>query len=288
MPRSKKSTTKAQNKATLNTRWLNNAMKSIGSASAATFKSIAPNLSSAGTGTMNAVKSASGVVKNASAKKVGKMLSENKYVQLAKNTVNQSIKDIKSGNLYNENRVGEKMMGSMGMGSDDFDDFSDMIDDNDGEASVTFNYIDENDSEASTTNASPMISDTISSSSQAQLKASKATIDALIGVSAASISQVQQGFSDVSEKLDTISSTLDALLRYHEENTTNYYEHALAAFERIGGAIESEFSSSSDNPLDVFANQNGGLNGNAYKSYVKKRIKKVVDESPAGIIFLFL
>ena len=133
MPRSKRNTTKAQKKANLDTKWLNNAMKSIGSASAATFKSIAPNLSSAGTGTMNAVKSASGVVKNASAKKVGKMLSENKYVQLAKNTVNQSIKDIKSGNLYNENRVGEKMMGSMGMGSDDFDDFSDMFDDNEGE-----------------------------------------------------------------------------------------------------------------------------------------------------------
>lgn len=287
MPRSKKSTTKAQNKATLNTRWLNNAMKSIGSASAATFKSIAPNLSSAGTGTMNAVKSASGVVKNASAKKVGKMLSENKYVQLAKNTVNQSIKDIKSGNLYNENRVGEKMMSSMGMDADDFDDFSDMFDDNEGEASVTFNYIDESDNEAST-NASLMISDAITNSSEAQLKASKATIDALIGVSSASISQVQQGFSDVNEKLDTISSTLDALLRYHEENTTNYYEHAIAAFEKIGGAVENEFSGSSDNPLDVFANKNGGLNGEAYRKYVKKRIKKVVDESPAGPILSFL
>lgn len=287
MPRSRRNTTKAQKKTSLDTKWLNNAMKSIGSASAATFKSIAPNLSSAGTGTMNAIQSVTGAAKGTSAQKVGKMLSQNKYVKLAKDTVNQSIKDIKSGNLYNENRVGEKMMGSMGMGSDDFNDFSDMLDDNDGEASVTFNYIDESDSESST-NASLMISDAISSSSQAQLKASKATIDALIGVSAASISQVQQGFSDVSEKLDTISSTLDAILRYHEENTTNYYEHALAAFERIGGAIESEFSGSSDNPLDVFANQNGGLNGGAYRNYVKKRIKKVVDESPAGMILPFL
>lgn len=287
MPRSNKNTTKAQRKLNSNTRWLNNAMKSIGSASAATFKSIAPNLSSAGTGTMNAVKSANSTLKNNSAQNIGKMLSQNRYVKLAKDTVNQTIKDIKSGNLYNDERVGEKMMGSIGMGSDNLDDFSDMFDDNDGEASVTFNYIDESDNEAST-NASLMISDAISNSSEAQLKASKATIDALIGVSSASISQVQQGFSDVSEKLNTISNTLDALLRYHEENTTNYYEHAIAAFERIGGAIESDFLGSSDNPLDIFANQNGGLNGSAYKNYVKKRIKKVVDESPAGMILPFL
>ena len=285
MPKRSQNKVSAKKKSTLDTKWLNNAMKSIGAASAATFKSIAPNISSSVSDTTTMVNGMRKSLKGVTANKVGKMMAQNRYVTLAKDTLNQSIKDVKSGNLYNPDRATEKMTNSMF--GDDFDDFTDSFDE-DGEASVTFNYFDEGDSDE-TSNASLMISEAISNSSEAQLKASKAQIDALIGVSSASIAQVQQGFSETNEKLDTISTTLDALLKYHEENTTNYYEHAIAAFERIGSAVTEDMSmTSSDNPLDVFKSSSGGLNGNAYKNYVKKRIQRVVDESPAGMILPWL
>ena len=266
-------------KVSLDAKWLNNAMKSIGAASAATFKSIAPNISSAGSGTATVVKSAATAVKSKTASQVAKQLSQNKYVQLAKTTLEQSKKDIKSGNLYNPDRAAEKMMGSS------FDDFN-FDDFDDSEASVTFNFIDDGGSE-NAANASVMISDAIASGTQAQLQASKATIDAMIGVSSAAISQIQQGFGETNQRLTNIDNTLSAILQYHEENTTNYYQAALAAFERIGGALETDYSSSSSNPMDVFTSS-GGLNGREYKSYVKKRLKRVVDQSPVGMLLPFL
>ena len=287
MPKRSQRKPVTKKKSTLDTKWLNNAMKSIGAASTATFKSIAPNISSSVSDTSTMITDMKKNLKGVTGNKVGKMLAQNKYVTLAKDTVNQSIKDVKSGNLYNPDRAAEKYTQSM-MGDDDFGDFGDFDDEDGGEASVTFNYFDEG--EDNNSDASLMISEAISNSSEAQLKASKAQIDALLGISSASIAQIQQGFSETNEKLDAISSTLDALLQYHEENTTNYYEHALAAFERIGGAVTEDMSeiSNSDNPLNVFKSSSGGLNGNAYKTYVKGRIKKAVDESPAGMILPWL
>lgn len=284
-PRSKKAKVSVKNKGSLNTKWLNNAMKSIGAASADTFKSIAPNISSTGSAVSETLKTARRTVKGTSARRIGKLLSENRYVQLAQGAVNQSINDIKTGNLYNQNRAAEKYAGDLGL--DDFDDGWDSDDYGDGEASVTFNYIDEGDDNGGS-NASVMISDAINQSSQAQLKASKATIDAMIGVSSASISVVQQGFYETNEKLDAISSTLDAILQYHEENTTNYYEKAIAAFERIGSSVTDDNPLETNNPLDIFASSRGGLNNNHYKEYVKGNIKKAIDESPVGMLLPWL
>lgn len=161
MPKKSQNRVSAKKKSTLDTKWLNNAMKSIGAASAATFKSIAPNISSSVSDTTTMVNGMRKNLKGVTANKVGKMMAQNRYVTLAKDTLNQSIKDVKSGNLYNPDRATEKMTNSMF--GDDFDDFTDSFDE-DGEASVTFNYFDEGDSDE-TSNASLMISEAISNSS---------------------------------------------------------------------------------------------------------------------------
>ena len=113
---------------------------------------------------------------------------------MAKDSLNQSLEDLKTGNLYNPSRDS--------LGGDEFDDwessmndFMDSLDPEDG-ASVTFNMVDESPSNNGDTIA---LVDAISKGSQAQIKAQRANIDAMTSIASATLiakAQKPQGYSE--------------------------------------------------------------------------------------------
>ena len=113
------------------------------------------------------------------------------------------------------------MMNDM-FGDSGFDDMESMFGDFDNEeSSVTFNYYDDGEDQASS-EATLRLANSIDNNTEANLKASKATIDSMIAVSSAGLLQNQEIGNNIIEKLGNIDNTLSALLQYHEENTTKF------------------------------------------------------------------
>lgn len=269
----------------VNTQWLNNAMKSIGAASLDSFKDIAPNLFEAGSSAATVARNATSVVRNSrqSLNSISRSLANNQHIQVGKRAIDKSIEDLKSGNLYNSSRSFD-----LG-GADDFDmdgwDFED--DSDDGSSSVSFTYVNEDKGNESD-DGSLIISESIQKAADSSLKAQKATIDTMISLASVSISQNQRTLDEVGNHLTNITNTLSAILEFHQENTKQFYESSIAAFEKIGGAVaDDDYSYEDDDPLAIF-NKNGGINFEGYKNRVKKNIKDAIEKSPGGAIIPFL
>lgn len=264
----------------LNTSWLNNAMKSIGAATADTFKDISPTMYSMGSAGAKAVSNTAAKVRQSrpSIGKLNSAIAGNKYIQIAKKSMDQSIQDLKSGNLYNANRP------SSG-GSDSFDDFDDMFSDFDGDdtSNTTINIVnDSNDSDGSA-----ILADAITKSGQMNIKATKASVDAMIALSSTSLETQLHSLERIESGLSDINTSIRSLLQYHEENTTKFYEDMVGAMEKLGKTVDEGFSND-DGGVESLFNYKGGINGSEYKKYIKKNISSAIEKSPVGMLLPFL
>ena len=269
-----------RNRSRLNTTWLNNAIKSIGAATADTFKDISPTLYSMGSASAKAVSNTASKVRQTrpSIGKLNSAIAGNKYIQVAKKSMDQSIADLKSGNLYNNNR-------SNPSGSDSFDDFDDMFGDFDSEDSgTTINIV--NDS-GDSDNGSSIIADAIQKSGAANIKATKASVDAMIALSSTSLETQLHSLERIESGLSDVNTSVRSILQYHEDNTTKFYEDMLAAMEKLGKTVDEGFSND-DGGMESLFNYKGGINGSEYKKYIKKNIRSAIDHSPVGMLLPFL
>lgn len=275
-------TSSGQAKASANNRsWFGNAMKSIGNATVASFKSIAPNITSTGAGMYAGGKKVKSSLRPANLVSIGRDLTRNKYVKMARNSLIQSKQDIKSGKFYNPDRADEAMMRSMGLG--DMDDFSAFGDSEDG-GGDTFIFGNTDDGGDAATVA---LTGAVVQSSETTLAVGNAIIDSNMGISSAVISELQSGFGEMSKQMETMNATLSAILQFHNENTSKFYQDTLSVLSSIRPPEpQASFSFGSD-PMDIF-NSGGSINTSAYKDYVKNRMKSVVSKSPAGMILPFL
>ena len=120
-----KPATNTRGKSKVSTKWLNNVMKSIGAASVDNFKEIAPNLSELGKGTAGAIRSIKDVTTGNNVSQVSKALSNNSTIKSVKKAFTNSLNDIKTGKIYNNERLTETMEESFG--DFDFSDFEDCL-----------------------------------------------------------------------------------------------------------------------------------------------------------------
>ena len=81
-----------------NTRWVDNAMKSIGQATKATFKEFAPTIVDTASSLGDSAKKVSAVIRGGNG--TSKKLADNEYIKVAKKTINYAIDDLKKGNLW--------------------------------------------------------------------------------------------------------------------------------------------------------------------------------------------
>lgn len=258
--------------------WFGNAMKSVGRSTVETFKKIAPNTSNLGAGMYQGGRKVRSSLSPTNLIGISRDLTRNKYVKIAKNALNQSLRDIKSGNLYNGDRAASAYLGSNGMDDFDFSGFGD--DDLGGEGGDNF-FI--NDSSSSDNAATFAMTGAIAKNSETTVAVGNAMVDTMTGLSSAVISELQSGFGEMSSKMESINSTLNAMLEFQNQNTTKFYESVLSSINKMAPPEKEVSYVSDNNPMAVFGSK-GGVNFSSYKDYIKKQMKHVVEQSPAGMV----
>lgn len=278
-----------QMRASAHKSWVANAVKSVGGATTKVFRDIAPNITNTGAGLYAGGKKIRSTIRPGNLAGISRDLSRNKYVVMAKGTLRQSIDDLKKGNLYNADRADEAVMKAMGMGDADFDfdgfgDF-DFGSDEDGGAGATFVNYNDTSAEVSATFA---LTGAVQKGTEANLAVGSAMIDTMMGMTSSMLSELQSGFGEMSSQMNTMNSTLSAILEFHNENTTKFYDAVVNAVSGRGGSQEStSYTADDDSAMDVFDTK-GSINPGAYKEYLKKKLKRNIDNSAVGMISSFL
>lgn len=286
----KTQTTRVKQNSKMRTKWMQNALKSIGLSTQEVLKDIYPNVSEvAFTGaqtTKNVLSSLKAQGNNTD--KITNDIKKNKYVQFASKAFQNALDDLKSGNFNNTDRF-------MNGGDDEeFGDLFDFADDGGSDVSfgdedlgnttnnVNLNYIDKGNSDAILA-----FSSATQKQSEAIIKTNKASMDAYIAVSSASMFQMEKIGSEVIGHLTNINNNLSALVEYNNENMTRYIEASMAYYESVGANKDSDNYGNGKtriNAMDVFNNNKGGINLGQYKKFVKQQIKDAFKESPAGML----
>lgn len=286
MANSRKQSTSTKNK-NMNSKWLNNAMKSIGISTQEALKDIYPNISEVASTSASTTKNVISTLKNnhGGVNRVSDTLRSNKYVQFASKAYKNAMSDLKSGNFNNQDR----MMSAMGfdMDSFDMDDFKSVTDDtdvsfgDDESKDVKVNYI----NSGVGSEAFIELSSGIQKQSEAILKTNKASMDAMVAVSSAGMFQAERMGSEIIGHLSNISSGIDAMVQYNNENMTKFIEASMSYYEQVGRKMdEPDYGSQRVKPTDIFNNRSGGINISQYKNYVKQQLKATANASGAGLL----
>lgn len=268
------------------TKWLRNALKSVGISTQEAIKEISPNLYEiTNTGVTTSRNLINSMRRNANnTNRVGETLSSNKYVQYAQKAYRNAMSDIKSGNFNNQDRMSDAMQSSFGGADDLKDGFSFGDDGADSAGNVNVNYI----NNGADNGAMLHLSTQIQNQTNAQLKTQKASMDAYIAVNAASMQQVGQIGAEIVGQLTNMNNNLSAIVQYQNDNMTRFIEASIAYYERTGAAItQGKDGQSSNEKLsakDVFNSRAGGINMGRYKTYVKQQAKDLFDHSNIGLL----
>lgn len=260
--------------AKMNTTWLKNAMKSVGLTATETFKDLAPNIYEAGNVGVQSVQSIKSAAMTSKNTNVMNRLKNNKYFGYAQKGFQNALDDIKTGKLNNKEREDEALLG----GFEDMLNFSDFDDEDSGN---TINYIDGGMDNEAVFN----IQDSIQKSTEANIKAQKASTDAMIATASVNMIATQELGKEVISHLRNINNGISALVEFQRENTLKFYETATAALEKIGsatGSNEEEERYRGDADAKRVVRGNGSIDIARYKEYVKQNIKTTLKNTEAG------
>ena len=268
----------------INTKWIKNAMKSIGISTQDALKDIYPNLSEVTSSGVSASKNILTSIKQNSggAENLANSLKNNKYVKYASKAYSNALADLKSGNFNNTDRFmgGDEGFDQMFSGLDDSSsDISFGDEDTGATNNVSFNYVNKGNNDAVLA-----FQEQSQKQSEAFIKTNKASMDAQIAVASASMYQIEKLGSEIISHLGNISNNLTALVNYNNENMTRFIEASLSYYEMIGKKQEEQTKSSRIDASDVFNNKQGGININQYKNYVKQQLKDSLRGSPLGML----
>ena len=265
------------------TKWLKNAMRSIGASYGDNIKSLAPNLYEiSSTGAKTATQVARSIRTNRNGNEgIANALKNNKYVKFAQAAYRNALVDIKSGNLNNKEREASS-----------FEGISDAVEEamsgftfgDDGADKVNVNIIGNAGDESGLAG----LSSQMAKQSEANAKMQKANMDAFVAVNAASMQQVGQIGAEVVNQLTNINSQLAAMVQYNNTSMNKYIEASLAYMDRVGSSVEKMSSSDSSHKItamDVIGSASkGGINLGRYKQMVKQQFKGMVDNSEFGVL----
>ena len=257
--------------------WLKNAMRSLGYTTKEVFTDITPSLS----GSMSEInktikelgnkKSSGGDIKNA--------IKNNQWVNVGKRTIDRAIEDLKTGNFVNKKREEELQMKAMGF-EDFFEDMNDLgnLDEDDN---ITFNYVDEGDSGQSAQIAYE-VSESVRKGAEANLKASKANMEVMASIAHTGLVQIEKLGTQQIEHLSNMDNTLSAILQYHEENTTKFYEAAITVFEKYGTQDDdNSILNKNITGANLFENDKK-FKADKYKEYIKQQAKSTFQGGTVG------
>ena len=249
----------------MTTKWLQNAIKSLGVSTSQVISEIAPNLSEATKSSISGGRDVVSMLKTSRGQhqKVVDQLMNTKYMGYAKTAYKNAVKDIKSGNLNNTARETNALLN---------DESTITFGDMDGEENINVS-IDQSETAESINN----LSDTIVKSSVGQIKMQKATMDTYISINTAAMQQRATIGSDVVNHLSNISNSLSSLVEYQNTNMNRFIQASVAFYDKMGAAQDKRNNQVGYTPEIVSAN--GKFNFSEYKQMVKKQIENTSNAS---------
>ena len=265
---------------TLNSRWLQNTLKSMGVAGTEIIKDLMPatgeTISSAtqvASEAINAVNSA-----RMGTDKIVNNIKNSSAVKMGQDFFKNALEAIKSGNIYNTER--EMSFGGDGDFDIDADTLFGDIDEamfGDGENGPDISVVNQeiNQGGAATIKA-------IERSTEYQVRSSKATVDTMVSIASTSIMSANKIGAEVISQLNTINSNLAAIIEYNNTNMTKFIEASIGYYEQMSAKPESNKYENQRITADEIFTSSGGLDFSNYKEYIKANIKTIKENSLVG------
>ena len=261
--------------------WLKNVTKSLGMMGADVLKEYNPTIGEIST---TAMKTSQEVYKqvrqgNISSQKVTKALTSNRYMKLADQAIKNALEDIKTGNFNNTERFEQSLLGGM-KDSDSGMSFGDLGDGENTQVNVVETGLSEKGVAA--------LGEISQRNTEAMVKATKASMDAQVATTTATMMQVHELGEGIYSRLDTANSHLSALVAFNNDNMLKFIESSTAFYEKIGSKMApEEGTGGAKNTIgvgDVFLGKNGGFNFENYKQLIGAQAQDYLKNSQASYI----
>lgn len=225
-------------KVTPDNEWLRNVAKSFGFASLEVVKELIPNTSSTIDWNKGVIDISSMVTdirdNNGVRKMFTRQLGNLPHIKLAQEMKNNALADLKSGNLYNNNR-------GLGLNEDgefDFDDFSfdtggvEFIDDGDGDVEFTEDSSTPNQTPIAVINTMPLAK-AMQTGAEATVTAISALGNQQLAIESEKMLMDKQIFNASLNALNSVNENLALLVQFNSDSTAKYHAAAIEYFERV-------------------------------------------------------
>lgn len=278
-----------------NNSWFRNAVRSMGLAGSDLIKDMVPAMYETGAGLYNVSKEARAALKSASTKNLSKsiagMIEQNQYTRMARNSLTNAISDLKTGKLYNKERMDKAMEADFGLEDFNLDDLMDGSDDV-GFGDISDESIDVNINKtnviAQDPEATRLLVETVDEgmrqAATATLTAAKAQTDTTIAVASNAIAAIQSTGDAIVRKLDSIDSNIANLVTYMNDNVTKFIEASSKYYETMSSAQSADTSPNSTNVegnVSPFTDH-GGFDFKNLIKFAQNNAIKVAQESTVG------
>ena len=295
-------------------KWITNVGKSISYSLIDELKASNETLASLGSTGKDAYSSIYTTIKNGSGnfKDIGKTISENKYVKIGKDAIENLKSDLKTGKLYNKERLNSiDPMSSMGFDDINFDD-SDFgfFDDNGSDDLINFDDDIESAIISSSNKSnqvvdmvgeksSKAISSTIITTSEYIADVNKASTKALYDQNNALFGRLHSDMKTMNDNLNKYMSFSKDAMVGHYNQSSQFYQNTERKLDEITSLLKESLeiskkyfstegdqksSSSANNRYSDIVDANGLPNFAAYFDLIKKNSKTTLSNNTYGMI----
>ena len=275
--------------------WINNIAKSVGFAGKEIVKELVPNTINFVENNEELLGSVRNIRENAGIRNtINKQLSDIPQIGIGKDMLKNALDDIKSGKIYNNDRLMEGFdddFDDMDFGFDLFDEdddlsFGDEVDFDDGDT-VTLNKNTVNN----VVNTLPLAK-SMAVNTEMTITAMSAIAEQNLAVESEKMVFNHKAASSILGGLSAINDNVATLVKFHSDSTAGYhaaslkyYEESITALQNmqklygIKGSEEDKDKKHSSSLFDSMYDFNGGLKIDKYFQTIKKNVEDIRDES---------
>ena len=272
-------------KVTPDNEWLRNVAKSFGFASLEVVKELIPNTYSTIDWNKGVIDISSMVTdirdNNGVRKMFTRQLGNLPHIKLAQEMKNNALADLKSGNLYNNNR-------GLGLNEDgefDFDDFSfdtggvEFIDDGDDGVEFVEDSSTPNQTPIAVINTLPLAK-AMQTGAEATVTAISALGNQQLAIESEKMLMDKQIFNASLNALNSVNENLALLVQFNSDSTAKYHAAAIEYFERVTTEKTEEEKKDKRKLFNPFTAE-GGLKLDEYTEIIKKNLTDIKDNNIA-------
>lgn len=265
-------------KGNINSPWFQNTIKSLGMGGTQVIKDLMPatskTLESASKLTTDTVRAIRTNKTNTA--KIAQAFDSIPIVKVGKEFFKNAIEDVKSGNIYNDER---DPFGSSSDGETSFGNMDDMfIDDADQNVNIENNFINDDGSNDAATVQS------IQKQTEYQLESSRTTVDAMVSIASTNLIKTNELGNQILSQLNNINSNLAGLLEFNKTNINKFIEASIGFYDQSKQNMDEQNENPEEARIksDQLFDSDGGFDLSNYKEYVKGNIKALKNDSMLG------